>query len=270
MTAASPVTTGNIGVPGVKLLTALSPPPSTPFLGGAEFDQPVSGPSTLQSEGCPNPNGGCPGLSVEEAAYNVMTVFFNGTPAATFYGGTVGTAPIQYLEVPFNDLQYALANPCPAAPNSNIGEMSLQDLYNRASHDLFAMANQASSLPPLTCLASTPAPTINLVANAEGENPIIAPNTWVEIKGLNLALAGDSRIWQDSDFVDSQMPTQLDQVSATVNGKKAYVYYISPTQINILTPPDAMQARLPCRLPTAVLRAPRSPCKHSRARPRIS
>jgi uncharacterized protein (TIGR03437 family) len=29
-------------------------------------------------------------------------------------------------------------------------------------------------------------------------------------------------------------------VSATVNGKSAYVYYISPTQINILTPPDAM------------------------------
>jgi len=36
------------------------------------------------------------------------------------------------------------------------------------------------------------------------------------------------------------MPTQLDHVSATVNGKNAYVYYISPTQINILTPPDPM------------------------------
>jgi len=36
------------------------------------------------------------------------------------------------------------------------------------------------------------------------------------------------------------MPTQLDGVSVTVNGKSAYVYYISPTQVNILTPPDAM------------------------------
>jgi len=36
------------------------------------------------------------------------------------------------------------------------------------------------------------------------------------------------------------MPTQLDRVSALVNGKSAYVYYISPTQINVLTPPDAM------------------------------
>jgi len=36
------------------------------------------------------------------------------------------------------------------------------------------------------------------------------------------------------------MPDQLDGVSVTVNGKAAFVYYISPTQVNILTPPDAM------------------------------
>ena len=83
-------------------------------------------------------------------------------------------------------------------------------------------------------------PEITLVANAEGENPTLAPNTWVEIKGVNLAPTGDSRIWQGSDFVNNRLPTNLDGVSATVNGKSAYVYYISPTQVNILTPPDAM------------------------------
>jgi uncharacterized protein (TIGR03437 family) len=83
-------------------------------------------------------------------------------------------------------------------------------------------------------------PTISLVANAAGESPIIAPNTWVEIKGANLAPAGDSRSWQGSDFVGGKMPVQLDGVGATVNGKAAYVEYVSPTQLNILTPPDAM------------------------------
>jgi len=78
------------------------------------------------------------------------------------------------------------------------------------------------------------------VANAEGESPTIAPNTWVEVKGVDLAPAGDSRIWQGSDFVNNQMPVKLDGVSVTVNGKGAYVYYISPGQLNILTPPDAM------------------------------
>jgi uncharacterized protein (TIGR03437 family) len=85
-----------------------------------------------------------------------------------------------------------------------------------------------------------PPPAITLVANAEGENPVIAPNTWVEIKGSNLAPAGDARPWQTSDFVNHNLPTQLDGVSVTVNGKSAYVYYISPNQVNILTPPDAM------------------------------
>ena len=88
--------------------------------------------------------------------------------------------------------------------------------------------------------SSASGPVIAEVANAEGESPAIAPNTWVEIKGVNLAPSGDSRIWQGADFVGSKMPTQLDGVSATVNGKAAYVYYISPTQVNILTPPDAM------------------------------
>jgi uncharacterized protein (TIGR03437 family) len=88
------------------------------------------------------------------------------------------------------------------------------------------------------CVSMTPA--ITAVANAEGESPTIAPNTWVEIKGENLAPAGDARTWQESDFVGGQMPTQLDHVSATVNGKSAYVYYISPGQINILTPPNPM------------------------------
>ncbi len=214
MTASSPLTPGNIGVAGVKLLTALLPP-LTPLLGGAEFDKPVSGAPNLQSEGCPDPNGGCTGLTVEEAAYNVLTAFFNATPVAAFYDGTVGTAPLQYLDVPFNDLQYAQANSCPPTPSTIIGKLSLQDLYNRASRDLFAMANKPVPLPPLTCLTSTPAPAITLVANAEGENPAIAPNTWVEIKGSNLAPVKASPdcapgyCWQASDFVGGQMPTTI-------------------------------------------------------------
>jgi len=83
-------------------------------------------------------------------------------------------------------------------------------------------------------------PAVTEVANAEGESPSIAPNTWVEIKGSSLSPAGDSRIWQGSDFAGNSMPTELDKVGVTVNGKSAYVYYISPTQINVLTPPDAM------------------------------
>jgi uncharacterized protein (TIGR03437 family) len=82
------------------------------------------------------------------------------------------------------------------------------------------------------------APSITLVANAEGDGPTIAPNTWVEIKGTSLGPVGDTRIWLASDFVNSQMPTQLDGISVKMNGENAYVYYISPIQVNVLTPSD--------------------------------
>jgi uncharacterized protein (TIGR03437 family) len=94
----------------------------------------------------------------------------------------------------------------------------------------------------------TPTPAVTLVANAEGGVATIAPNTWVEIKGSNLGPAGDTRIWQSSDFVGGQLPTSLDGLSATVNGVPAYVYYVSPTQVNILTPPNAISGSVPVQV----------------------
>jgi uncharacterized protein (TIGR03437 family) len=79
-------------------------------------------------------------------------------------------------------------------------------------------------------------PQITKVANAEGEALTIAPNTWVEVKGS--ALSATSRTWQSSDFVGNQLPTSLDGVSVSFNGENAFVYYISASQINVLTPPD--------------------------------
>ena len=79
-------------------------------------------------------------------------------------------------------------------------------------------------------------PVISSVSNAEGGSATIAPNTWVSIFGSGLA--PDSRIWQGSDFVNSQLPTALDGASITMDGTPAYVYYISARQINVLTPPN--------------------------------
>ena len=133
-------------------------------------------------------------------------------------------------------------------PSPVLGYISLQDLYARASRDLFAMAGQSSALPPPACALPAPAPGIGLVANAESENPIIAPNTWIEIKGANLAPVGISSpdcvpgyCWQSSGLRQARkVPTMLNKVSATINGKSAYVYYISPIQVDVLTPPDTV------------------------------
>jgi uncharacterized protein (TIGR03437 family) len=83
-------------------------------------------------------------------------------------------------------------------------------------------------------------PAVTSVTNAYGDSPVIAPNTWIKIQGSNLTPVGDARIWAGSDFVNNQLPAQIDGVSVTVNGKSAYLYSISSTQIYVLTPPDAL------------------------------
>ena len=80
----------------------------------------------------------------------------------------------------------------------------------------------------------------NLVSalNAAQVTGGIAPNTYITIKGNNLAAT--KRSWATADFgaTGNALPTSLDGVSVTLNGEPAYIIYISPVQINLLTPTD--------------------------------
>jgi uncharacterized protein (TIGR03437 family) len=71
------------------------------------------------------------------------------------------------------------------------------------------------------------------VINAASLTPGIAANSWITILGTNLAPKTDD--WSNS-IVNGQLPTSLDGVRVDVGGMPAYVYYISPTQINALAP----------------------------------
>ena len=88
------------------------------------------------------------------------------------------------------------------------------------------------------------------VVNGASFLPGIAPATWITIKGTNLSAT--TRTWNSSDFSGSKLPTQLDGVSVAVNGKLAYVYFISPTQLNVLSPADATQGSVPVQVTTAL------------------
>ena len=72
------------------------------------------------------------------------------------------------------------------------------------------------------------------VVNGASFQPAIAPNTWVTITGGNLS--GTTRLWNDGDFVQGALPTDVDSVSVTVNGTYVYVNYVSPGQLNVLLP----------------------------------
>jgi uncharacterized protein (TIGR03437 family) len=115
-----------------------------------------------------------------------------------------------------------------------------QDVVADSAGNFYISDSDSGVIRKVNAPVITSVPTISLVSNAFGGSQTIAPNTWIQVKGVNLAPAGDTRIWAGSDFVNNQLPIQLDGVSVTVNGKPAYVYFISPTQLNILTPPDSI------------------------------
>jgi uncharacterized protein (TIGR03437 family) len=79
------------------------------------------------------------------------------------------------------------------------------------------------------------APTIsaNGVVNGASFQPGIVANSWVTIQGAGLASKTDD--WSNS-IVNGALPTSLDGVSVSMGGKAAYIYYISPGQLNVLAP----------------------------------
>jgi uncharacterized protein (TIGR03437 family) len=87
------------------------------------------------------------------------------------------------------------------------------------------------------------------VVNGASFLPGIAPGTWITIQGANLSTT--TRSWTGSDFSGSNLPTQLDGVSVTVNGKLAYLCFISPTQLNALSPGETAQGPVPVQVTTS-------------------
>jgi len=65
----------------------------------------------------------------------------------------------------------------------------------------------------------------------------IAPGSWIEIYGANLASATQN--WSGSDFTNGVAPTKLGDVSVSVGGQAAFIDYVSSGQVDALVPSDA-------------------------------
>ena len=130
-------------------------------------------------------------------------------------------------------------------PATNVGNIVLYAAGNASNGSRNSAAGHIyTSNITLTPAASTtgtkPAITSNGVVNgATFANTPLSANTYITIGGTNLAAT--ARQWGSADFgaAGNQLPTALDGTSVTVNGKPAYVEFISPTQINAITPPDS-------------------------------
>ncbi len=81
--------------------------------------------------------------------------------------------------------------------------------------------------------SSSGSPSISGTVNGASFQSGIVPNSWATILGSNLASVTDT--WAKA-IVDGKLPTTLDDVTVTVGGQPAYVYFISSGQINFIAP----------------------------------
>ena len=112
----------------------------------------------------------------------------------------------------------------------------------------FEILGVPTGSPPANC-TNTAVPAISSIdsASAYGGYSYFASGSWLEIKGSNLANPSDPRLtavtnpgqWTSSDFNGVYAPTSLDGVSVRINSLPAYVWYISPTQLNVQAPEDS-------------------------------
>ena len=93
----------------------------------------------------------------------------------------------------------------------------------------FTLTPQASGPPPPQIRTTQP------VLQAFSQTQIMSPGTWIQIYGVNFGTAA-FREWAGSDFNGTQAPTSLDNVRVNVDGRPAYIWVLTPTQVNAQVP----------------------------------
>jgi uncharacterized protein (TIGR03437 family) len=175
-------------------------------------------------------------------------VLISKTPGAYFSydGGQTNGANGNVYNTLDNGDDYAdFVSSCQAAP-------SVQDAEACAGHDQGvditndggAEINILNAIGYQLHGVSANLPQISNVQNAATFKATMAASTYAAIYGTNLSTNAAGRTWTAADFTANpdgtlNMPTALDGTSVMVNGTPAYVYYISPKQLNIITPATA-------------------------------
>jgi uncharacterized protein (TIGR03437 family) len=108
-----------------------------------------------------------------------------------------------------------------------------------------ALAAPSSLVVGILAPNTGPAPSINTggVVPIYSTSPTIQPGEWVSIYGSNLASA--TALW------NGNFPTFLGGITVTIDSKPAYLWLVSPGQINLQTPNDTATGTVPVTVTTA-------------------
>jgi uncharacterized protein (TIGR03437 family) len=130
-------------------------------------------------------------------------------------------------------------------PATAQGNITLYIAGNAANGDLTERGDHIYTTNYTLTPATAGAVTLDniLSASAFGGFTSVAPGSWMELYGSGLS--GSTRQWGGNDFTGTKAPTSLDNVKVTIGGQSAFVYYISPTQINAQVPSNVSTGSQP-------------------------
>ena len=165
----------------------------------------------------------------------------NGKPCST-------TFPVEYIE--HTDTGYEASTQTTTKGSYTYAFNWTPPAAGAGTVTLYVAANCGPGDPPVTSptnvytsnIALKPAasgPSMTAVQDAESGRASFTSGQWVGIYGSGLS--NTSRTWATADFTGgvttgSPLPSTIDGVSVTINGQAASVYYVSPTQLNVLSP----------------------------------
>jgi uncharacterized protein (TIGR03437 family) len=183
-------------------------------------------------------DGNSQSAPVGEALPKLLKVQVNGRAAAGVSGVTInfevksGAARLSAASTQTDPSGFAAVS---VTLGSAAGPVTI--VATAAGTTLPAVEFTATATPPPS-FCSVPVPAVVSAGSAGdfGGSAGFASGSWLEVKGSNLSQ--NTRSWAGSDFNGANAPTALDNVSVTINGRRAFVGYISPTQINIQAPAD--------------------------------
>lgn len=174
------------------------------------------------------------------------------------------STPLQFMEQDYVTDQFLGNGPFVftwTPPAANVGNIIFYVAGNSVNGNDLADAGdhvstaQYTMTPPAFTCTNTTMPVITFIDSASGYGgySYFASGTWLEIKGTNLADPADPRLtaatnpgqWTSGDFNGSNAPTTLDGVSVSINGKPAYVWYLSTGQLNVQAPEDTAAGNVP-------------------------
>jgi len=219
--------TGNTYTPGQSVhITVVVSDPAAKVYGFQLSARPVTNLSNGQAGDFP----GGPGL----------TIVCDSGATKPAGGSCTRNFPVQFIEhnVPTTSGRWEFDW---LAPTTNIGDVMIYVAGNGANGDGDRFGDHIYNASyRLTPIAEVPQPSISsggvVTATAYGGAGQAASGSWIEIYGKDLT--GSLREWSGSDFQGAAAPTRLDDVNVDINGKPAFVQFVSPGQINVQVPDD--------------------------------